>query len=162
MSDLDKYISTSKAVSILGVGFERITWFIAIGRLSSREDPKDRTRKVVSLQDTYRLQDSSRHLLAPWLIYALVDPRDNSIRYVGRTNNPQNCYRNHINGIYVDSPTKHLWIQELKKCNLLPRMEILEGVEGSLEDAHTRESAWIQHFKNAGINLTNSQKTGVK
>ena len=80
----EKYISVYKAQSILNTSFERITWFIATERLSSKLDPQDRSRKLVSLQDTYELRDTSPQLLEPWLIYALVDPRDNAIRYVGR------------------------------------------------------------------------------
>lgn len=53
MSDMlnerqNEYISISKAQHILSVTFERITWFIAIGRLSSIRNPKDRNQKLVS------------------------------------------------------------------------------------------------------------------
>jgi len=54
-----KYISISKATSILDVGYERITWFIATGKLSSKVDVRDKGRKLVSLQGVYRLRDAS-------------------------------------------------------------------------------------------------------
>jgi hypothetical protein len=151
----EKYISINKARSILDVSFERITWFIATERLLSKLDPQDRSRKLVSLQDTYRLRDTSPQLLAPWLIYSLVDPRDHNVRYIGRTNEPQKRFTQHLNSLYIDNPAKYSWIQDLKKHNLLPRMEILEGVNGTMKDAGIRENAWIDHFKSIGAELLN-------
>lgn len=40
---------------------------------------------------------------------------------------------------------------------MLPRLEVLEGVYGSLEEADAREKVWIQKFINAGAELTNMQ-----
>ena len=45
----DKYISFDKAVHLLDVSFERITWFIATSRLVWKRDPRDGNRKLVSL-----------------------------------------------------------------------------------------------------------------
>ena len=45
----DKYISLDKAVRLLDVSFERITWFIATSRLAWKRDPRDGNRKLVSL-----------------------------------------------------------------------------------------------------------------
>lgn len=155
MSDTGQYVPISEAVRILNVSFERITWFIATGKLSSTVDPRDKSRKLVSLQDVNRLRDTSPQLLAPWLIYSLVDPRDNSIKYVGRTNEPQKRFTQHLNSLYIDKPAKYLWIQDLKKHGLLPRMEILEGVNGTLRDADIRENIWIEYFQSVGAELTN-------
>ena len=70
----DKYIPIDKAMRLLHVRSERITWFIATGRLAFKVDSRDRSRKLVSLQEVLRLRNSP-HLLAPWIIYALVDPK---------------------------------------------------------------------------------------
>ena len=78
----DSYISISRAMSILNVSFERITWFIATGKLSSMRNSKDRSKKLVSLRDAQHLLNSP-HLLAKWIIYALIDPRNDTIRYIG-------------------------------------------------------------------------------
>ncbi len=59
----DKYISIDKAVRLLCVRFERITWFIATGLLTSKVDPRDRGRKLVSLQDVQSLRNSPHLLL---------------------------------------------------------------------------------------------------
>ncbi len=151
----EKYISINKALSILHVSSERITWFIGIKALSSIVNPQDRSRKLVSLQDVHRLRNTSPQLLAPWLIYVLVDPRNNAIRYVGRTNEPQRRFRQHLNSPYVENPAKYLWLQDLKKHDLLPRIEILEGVNGTLKDVGIRETVWIEHFKSIGTELLN-------
>ena len=152
----DKYISIDKAVRLLHVGFERITWFIATGLLASKVDPRDRSRKLVSLQDVQSPRNSP-HLLAPYIIYALVDPRNNAIRYVGRAHEPQIRLREHIRSEREANPAKYRWLRELEKQGLLPRVEVLEGVYGSLEDADARERVWIRHFINAGAELTNIQ-----
>ncbi len=152
----DKYISIDKAMRLLHVRSERITWFIATGRLASRLDPRDRSRKLVSLQDVQRLRNSP-HLLAPWIIYALVDPRNDAVRYVGRAYEPQIRLKAHIRSERAANPAKYRWLRELEKHGLHPHVEVLEGVYGSLQDADVRERVWIQHFINAGAELTNIQ-----
>lgn len=152
----DKYISIDKAMRLLHVRSERITWFIATGRLASIVDPRDRSRKLVSLQDVQKLRNSP-HLLAPWIIYALVDPRNDAVRYVGRAYEPQIRLKAHLRSERAANPAKYRWLRELERHGLFPRMEILEGVYGSLEDADGHERVWIQHFINAGAELTNIQ-----
>ena len=61
----------------------------------------------------------------------------------------------HLNSSYIENPAKYIWIQDLKRHELLPCMEILEGVNGTLKDADIRESAWIEHLKHAGVELLN-------
>jgi hypothetical protein len=101
-----KYISIDKAVRLLNVSFERITWFIATGRLAWKRDPRDGNRKLVSMRDVQLLRNSP-HLLAPWIIYALVDPRDNAVRYVGRVYEPQIRLKAHIKDEYAANPAKY-------------------------------------------------------
>jgi hypothetical protein len=152
----DKYISIDKAVRLLDVSFERITWFIATARLAWKRNPRDGNRKLVSLRDVQLLRNYP-HLLAPWIIYALVDPRDNAVRYVGRAYEPQVRLKAHLKDEYAANPAKYRWIRELRTSGLLPHMEVLEGVYGSMRDADARERVWIQYFINAGAALTNIQ-----
>lgn len=152
----DKYISLDEAANMLNVRYERISWFIATGRLASKRNPRDKNSKLVSLQDVNRLRNFP-HLLAPWIIYALVDPRNNAIRYVGRAYEPQIRLGEHLRNVDGANGVKYRWLRELKKHGMLPRLEVLEGVYGSLEDADARERVWIQRFINAGAELTNIQ-----
>lgn len=45
------------------------------------------------------------------------------------------CLKQHLNENYTSNPAKYRWLRELKKSGLQPRMEILEGVNGTLQDA---------------------------
>ena len=152
----DRYVSIDKAMRLLHVRPERITWFIATGLLASKVDPRDRSRKLVSLQNIQSLRNSPR-LLAPWIIYTLIDPRNNAVRYVGRAHEPQIRLKAHLRSERAANPAKYRWLQELERNGILPYIEVLEGVYGSLEDADAHERVWIQYFKDVGAELTNIQ-----
>lgn len=94
----DKYIPLDEAAYLLNVRYERISWFIATGRLASKRNPRDKSSKLVSLQDVSRLRNFS-HLLAPWIIYALIAPRNDAVRYVGRAYEPQIRLREHLRSV---------------------------------------------------------------
>ena len=85
-------------------------------------------------------------------IYALVDPRDESVRYVGKTNNPDARYNSHC---YSKSKTHcSRWVQSMKKEGWWPHMMILEdGL--SEEQWPEREKHWIAHYRETGAKLTN-------
>jgi hypothetical protein len=79
------------------------------------------------------------------VIYALVDPRDGVVRYVGVTNNPQNRFQDHIGRKTRRGPRKKaLWLESLAKENLKPIFVFLDAVPH--EVAETKEIWWIQHF----------------
>lgn len=61
-------------------------------------------------------------------IYGLADPRDGSIRYVGKSDNPESRYYQHL----VDRTTnryKSEWIQDLSQWQLKPDLIIFEQVD---------------------------------
>lgn len=87
-------------------------------------------------------------------IYALVDPREGEIRYVGKSQNPHHrlCehYR-HSNAKY--NPHKYAWLIGLRTIGLAPETKILETVQfGAWQD---REKFWIAHLKECGARLLN-------
>jgi hypothetical protein len=153
MSNTGEFISMAEAATILNVSADRIAWLIAIGELSSMRSPERKSRKLVSLQDVSRLQTSP--LVARWFIYALVDPRDNAVRYVGQTNEPSNRFSQHTTAKPMTNLAKHEWIQELKAQGLEPRFEILECINDSAAVVDEREFYWIQHFLENNVELTN-------
>ena len=64
------------------------------------------------------------------VIYILVDPRNDEVRYVGATQNPGQRKRKHMSG--SDMATGG-WVTELIRLGLLPRFEIAhEDVPGEM------------------------------
>jgi predicted GIY-YIG superfamily endonuclease len=73
-----------------------------------------------------------------YTIYALIDPRDSSIRYIGITDNPDQRLKEHLRG-RGGNPPKRNWVYELRQIGLVPIMQPLEtGL--SLPAALERES----------------------
>ncbi len=89
-------------------------------------------------------------------VYALIDPRDDSIRYIGMTHNPDQRLKEHLRGGGVI--LKRIWINELRQLGLVPTIQPIEkGL--SLPAALERESFLIQHYLNAGNVLVNLRVT---
>lgn len=88
-----------------------------------------------------------------YTIYALVDPRNGEIKYVGLTKDVYVRFAQHIRG-KSDHPQKDAWIQELKQAQILVHMEVLEQVE-DLDLALNRENHWIDFWLAEGCKLFN-------
>lgn len=84
-------------------------------------------------------------------IYCLVDPRDNSIFYVGKTVDPKRRLRHHLK--YQKGFPKSKYIEDLLSIDVTPRMEILEVV--SSENWEERERYYVSLYRANGANLTN-------
>lgn len=85
-------------------------------------------------------------------IYALLDPRDKSIRYVGKTRDPECRLSNH----YCDrtaSAARVAWMDDLKAAGELPYMVIL--ATASKYEASAVEAAWIEFLALRGEPLCN-------
>lgn len=90
-------------------------------------------------------------------IYALSDPRDNQIRYIGKTDNLSRRFKMHLTEKYKSY--KCNWIKSLLSINLKPNMLILESVPVD-KDWESREIYWIQFYREQGCNLTNMTDGG--
>lgn len=64
-------------------------------------------------------------------IYCLKDPRNNCIRYIGKSDCPNERYANHISEAKNNRKSNYKinWIKSLLKLNLKPKLEILNIVE---------------------------------
>lgn len=84
-------------------------------------------------------------------IYKLTDPRNNEVRYIGKTTNIKRRYKQHL----YDKRKSHKssWVQSLRNQKLKPIMEILEICGDNWKG---REIYWISQFNN----LTNLKEGG--
>lgn len=89
-------------------------------------------------------------------IYTLTDPRDNLIKYIGKTLNPITRKSQHKN-----SRTKTkcgTWIQSLRKLELQPIFEILDETDS--ENWILMEKYWISQMKSWGFPIKNMTSGG--
>lgn len=91
-------------------------------------------------------------------VYALVDPRNEEVRYIGLTNAPEIRLGAHIRSKHGIERTG--WIAELKSQGLEPRMVILE--ETDRVNSTTIEHQWYMHYLNKGARLTNAASTSTE
>ncbi len=89
-------------------------------------------------------------------IYTLSD--DNSIRYIGKSDDPDGRLKEHIKKSKNSKSRKDKWILSVLKNNKIPVMEILE--ETGLENWEQREIYWISQFKTWGFDIVNGTDGG--
>ena len=94
-------------------------------------------------------------------IYALIDPRDNSVRYVGKTTMTlAGRLSAHVSDCHKRNNHRSNWIKLLLRLGVRPVIELIEEVPADVwED---RERYWIAHFIESGSALTNSTTGGEK
>ena len=95
-------------------------------------------------------EDSADHS-----IYTLSDPRDNSIRYVGRTINTDQRYKQHLPPNGPSTLEKRDWLLELRSLGLKPVMTTIDQAK-TRQEASTKETEWIHRYTNEGVILLNS------
>lgn len=93
------------------------------------------------------------------LLYILIDPRDNEIRYVGKT--VQKLHRR-LSGHLLDARTaqnkRARWIAKLLRLGYLPRIELVQTVPES--DWQSAEQYWIGYYRSLGCDLVNGTEGG--
>ncbi len=80
-------------------------------------------------------------------VYALSDPRDHAVHYVGMSKNPEQRLKQHVR----NAPK---WVQGLLEQGVKPVLQVLESVP-DLKTAQEREKHWIHHFEGKGFALEN-------
>lgn len=86
-------------------------------------------------------------------IYILVDPRDNAVRYVGRTVNPHDRLKQHLGK--NTGKAKQEWLIELAAAGLSPVFKVVETVP--YKRCKLAEQFWIVYHLYKGAKLTNYQ-----
>src|SRR3990167_7541172 len=90
-------------------------------------------------------------------IYALVDPRNYEIRYIGKSIYPNIRYKQHLKDITYN-PHKQHWIKMLASLGLQPLLEILEEVDN--DNWQDIEIWYIEETKKCGHRLLNMTSGG--
>lgn len=89
-----------------------------------------------------------------WFIYALSDPRDGRVRYIGKTTDPDTRYvGGHKHGGNGIGKQRVAWIKELNAMGLFPIMKIIETCTD--RDADSREFYWMLYYARETGDLTN-------
>jgi hypothetical protein len=90
-------------------------------------------------------------------IYALVDPRDMTPRYVGRSVDARKRMTGHLGTSSMNSNIgKRAWIAELRRTGRDPQLVILSRVVGAL-NAVECEQFWVDHGRVRGWPLLNAK-----
>lgn len=90
-------------------------------------------------------------------VYLLCSPLDNSVFYIGKSNNPKKRYNKHLS--QLNSKTlKNNFIKHLRSIGLKPKMLIVYG--GSEKDSLCEEVALIRIYNNLNIPLKNMTAGG--
>jgi GIY-YIG catalytic domain-containing protein len=96
-------------------------------------------------------------------IYGLVDPRNQAIRYIGKSVDPPKRLATHLSKSSLKKHThKNCWIRSLLEGGLKPKLEILSEVDYR-DDWTAEEKVWIARLRNlspAYPSLTNSTDGG--
>lgn len=98
------------------------------------------------LEDWY---DTSR---PKHFIYALIDPRDNRVRYIGDSVNVANRVEGHFSN--RDNPLIWKWVRELKSVGLMPKVQTLADCHGETY-ARFLEAVYIDEYQRYQGDLLN-------
>ena len=98
--------------------------------------------------------------MRPALIYGLVDPRSDTVRYIGWCYNLTSRLKDHIcrAAANKEDTWKARWIRKLLTLGLRPIAVVLE--ETTAEDRGNRERWWIADMRAKGCPLTNTANGG--
>jgi predicted GIY-YIG superfamily endonuclease len=96
-----------------------------------------------------------------YVIYALIDPRDEMVRYIGISDDMPTRFMHHLRETGART-AKGTWLAELRRYGLQPTIKILEEIQLEKTQrykAEERERHWIRVFEQSGASLTNIRDT---
>lgn len=92
-------------------------------------------------------------------VYGLIDPRTDSLRYVGQAVDVHRRLKHHWKPSQLARGT-HVarWLAALRRQGHRPQLVVIEEVDAG--QLYERECFWIDYFRTAGCDLTNLQDRG--
>jgi GIY-YIG catalytic domain len=92
-------------------------------------------------------------------IYVLADPRDWSIRYVGKTDvSLELRLERHVADSYGRTK-RDRWIRKLDRMGLRPQISLVQAVDS--DHLSLAERYWISYFQSIGCDLVNATEGGT-
>lgn len=92
-----------------------------------------------------------------YFVYALIDPLDGAVRYVGCTANPEARWRQHLQEAKKGQSAKQKWMRTLLDLGVEPEMRKLGNSFSSADEARSAERDWIARY---GSDLLNDLRRG--
>lgn len=92
------------------------------------------------------------------VVYGLIDPRTDCLRYVGKTTNLKKRYSRHCNPQRSDRSHRGCWLRGIRNSGLQPVVVVLEEV--AEQDVVDAECFWIASLRAAGADLVNAANGG--
>ena len=83
------------------------------------------------------------------VVYALADPVDGHVRYVGQTINPAYRFSEHLRMPVKEGLQKNNWIKALQEKGMNPVFVFLDTAE--VAEAKNVEADWITHFSSISV-----------
>ncbi len=95
-----------------------------------------------------------------YIIYGLVDPITEELRYIGRSSNGWFRPRNHgIPSSLKHKNKKNSWLKSLRDKGFKPQIILIEDVK-IVDNLNESEEFWICYYKSIGCRLTNLSAGG--
>src|SRR5689334_1872754 len=89
-------------------------------------------------------------------VYALTDPRDNQVRYIGQSSKPLARFTQHLQLQMNVKDKKNDWLRELLRADLVPTISLLDEAQ-TAQEARRLEAHWILHHLTQGCDLLNGE-----
>jgi hypothetical protein len=97
--------------------------------------------------------------MVEWIIYAIIDPYTQRVRYVGKTQHGMRVrIAQHMHQAMTRKTGKDKWLYGFIKDGIMPRVRVLESGVG--DEWPEAESRWIAHFQALHEPLLNSTHGG--
>jgi hypothetical protein len=98
------------------------------------------------------------HIHGTTFIYALLDPRNGTIRYVGKANDPAFRLTHHLSYAHRGGSHKNYWVLSLLRVGQKPLLEVLDEVPSGMWQEYER--SYIAVFRALGFKLLNTLPGG--